>query len=333
MSGSISKSARLEDVARLADVSSATVSRYFNSPGLVAERTAKRIEAAVSKLGYVQNLLAGGLASNRSKLVAVFVPEIAHSLFNDAIEEMVDGLSAQGYSVMLAMTRANNARLSKLVDLALGRRVDAVILTGVVSDRETRDKLRSHKVTTIETWGLPTEPIDVAVGFSHREVGRETARFARSKGYSHPFLVSAAGGRGESRRMGFVDAWVDAGGATPAGIEVSTPTGFAQGFEVFQTIRAQNPVPDVIVCGSDWLALGILFAAREAGLRVPEDMAIIGFGNLSIAAEMRPAITSVNIDGALIGRQAAEILRRKAMGEDVPRHTDVGFRIIERDST
>lgn len=326
------KTARLEDVARLAQVSSATVSRYFNSPDVVAERTAKRIEDAIGRLGYVPNLMAGGLASNRSKLVAVFVPEIAHSLFNDAIEEMVDGLSAQGYSVMLAMTRANNARLSKLVDMALGRRVDAVILTGVVSDRETRDKLRSHNVTTIETWGLPADPIDVAVGFSHREVGRETARFARAKGYSRPFLVSASGGRGEARRTGFEDAWADAGGTKPGGVEVSTPTSFAQGFEVFQTIRAQDPMPDLVVCASDWLALGVLFAAREAGLQVPGDLAVIGFGNLSIAAEMRPAITSVNIDGELLGRQAAEVLRRKALGEDVPRHTDVGFRIIERDS-
>lgn len=332
MSEAIKRSARLEDVARLAQVSSATVSRYFNSPDIVAARTAKRIEVAIGKLGYVPNLMAGGLASSRSKLVSVFVPEIAHSLFNDAIEGMVEGLSVQGYSVMLAMTRANNARLAELVDLALGRRVDAVILTGVVSDRNTRDKLRSHNVTTIETWGLPPDPIDVAVGFSHREVGRETARFAFEKGYRRPFLVSATGGRGEARRNGFVDAWRDRGGDEPDGIDVSIPTGFAQGVEVFRHIRTLKSMPDLIVCGSDWLALGVLFAAREAGLRPPKDIAVIGFGNLSIAAEMQPGITSISIDGTRIGRQAAEILRLKALGEEIPRHTDVGFQIVERES-
>ena len=100
---------RLDDVARRAGVSTATVSRYYNSPDVVAPDTAVRIRAAIDATGYVPNLLAGGLASNRSRLVAVLVPEVAQSIFNDTIQAMSTELSLDGYIVMLGLTGADNA--------------------------------------------------------------------------------------------------------------------------------------------------------------------------------------------------------------------------------
>jgi len=98
----------LDDVALRAGVSTATVSRFFNSPAIVAKSTALRIRAAVDALGYVPNLLAGSLASNRSRLVAVLVPEVAQSLFNDTIEAMSTELSLDGNVVMLGLTGSDN---------------------------------------------------------------------------------------------------------------------------------------------------------------------------------------------------------------------------------
>jgi LacI family gluconate utilization system Gnt-I transcriptional repressor len=94
-----------------------------------------------------------------------------------------------------------------------------------------------------------------------------------------------------------------------------------------------DPKPDVIVCGSDLLAQGLIVEAYAAGKRVPQDVAVIGFGNLSIAGEMRPTITSVDLDGARIGREAVAVLRRRAAGEKITnRVIDVGFRLIARES-
>ena len=150
---------RLDDVAAMAGVSAATVSRYLNSPEVVAAATGARIREAIEKTGYVQNLTATALAGSRSRLIAALVPDIAQSIFNDTVEAMIDELSSDGNSVMLALTGADNHRLTREINMALGRRVDAIILTGIVSDEEMRQRLRSAGTTVIETWGLPDDPI------------------------------------------------------------------------------------------------------------------------------------------------------------------------------
>jgi LacI family gluconate utilization system Gnt-I transcriptional repressor len=324
---------RLEEVAKLAGVSSATVSRFFSRPAMLSPATAERVRQAVSDIGYVPNLMAGSLASNRSGLVAALVPDVAQSIFNATIEAMVDELSVDGHIVMLGLTGIDNARMPSLISAALARRADAIILTGILTDRASRELMRNRRTTVIETWGLPDDPIDIAVGFSHYAVGQDIARFARSRGYRRPHLLAASGTRAMERRQGFVDDWIAAGGEAPTEQAFESQTRFGQGRAAFRSLRELDPRPDLVVCSSDWLAQGVLVEALAAGVRVPDELAVIGFGNLTIAAEMRPTITTIDIDGARIGREAVNVLRRRAAGEDIPsNHIDVGFRLVVRES-
>lgn len=324
----------LEEVAVRAGVSPATASRFFNQPKLVAQRTAARIKAAVTATGYVHNLLANGVASNRSRMVAVLVPEVANSIFNDTIEAMTAELDRDGNVVMLGLTHPDESRLVPLIEAALGRRAEGVILTAVLTDPRARKMLRDQRATVIETWGLPADPIDVAVGFSHDAVGRAVARFVRDRGYRRPHLVVPGSLRARQRRDGFVAAWPTARGlARPTEMDTSSPGRFAHGRAVVRGILDARPRPDVVICTSDLLAQGVIVEALAAGLRVPDDLAVVGFGNLSIANEMRPTITTVDVDGARIGREAVSVLRRRAAGEILKGHVmDVGFEIIARES-
>ncbi|MFM1885708.1 MAG: hypothetical protein RL026_865 [Pseudomonadota bacterium] len=323
----------LEDVARRAGVSSATVSRYHTHPAVVAPRTAARIRAAIDATGYVPNLLAGGLASNRSRLVAVLVPEVAQSIFNDTIEAMSTELSQDGNIVMLGLTGADQGRMPQLIDAALSRRADAIILTGIVTDAATRQRLRQRQLTVIEIWGLPDDPIDLAVGFSHLEVGREIARFAKGRGYTRPLLAVADGARARQRRDGFVAEWRGAGRKAPAVVDVPMPTRFGHARLVWRHLQRLETRPDLVVCGSDVLAQGVIIEAQAAGLRVPDDIAVVGFGNVALAGDMRPSITTIDVDGARIGRESVAVLRRREAGESiVPSLIDVGFRLIARES-
>lgn len=324
---------KLEDVASVAGVSSATVSRFFNNPGMVAAATADRIREAVAATHYVPNLMAGGLASSRSRLVALLVPDVAQSIFNATVEAMVDELSASGDIVMLGLTGIDNARMQPLISAALSRRADAIILTGIVSDPATRDLMRRRATTVIETWGLPEDPIDVAVGFSHRAVGQDIARFVHGRGYRRPHLLTASGTRAMERRQGFIDDWAGLGGETPSEQIFASQTRFGHGRAAFRALRELDHRPDVVVCSSDWLAQGLLVEAMAAGVRVPDELAVVGFGNLAVAAEMRPTITTIDIDGARIGREAVNLLRRRTAGETIePRLIDIGFRLIARES-
>lgn len=329
---SSTRAPRLDDVALRAGVSAATVSRFLNTPDVVKRATADRIREAIEATGYVPNMTAGALATNRSRLIAALVPDIAQSIFNDTVEAMIDELAADGNSVMLALTGADNHRLDREINVALGRRVDAIILTGIVSDPEVRQRLRAQPITVIETWGLPDDPIDVSIGFSHRQAGEEMARFLRGRGYRRPHLVVPRSTRSERRASGFTDRWTRDGGEVPTRLDVNVPSHFGQGRLSYRALTDLPERPDVVVCGSDWIAQGLIVEAQAAGIRVPDQIAVTGFGNLRLAGDMRPTITSVDVDGGRIAREVIRVLRARAAGEPIDTRIDVGFRIIARES-
>jgi LacI family gluconate utilization system Gnt-I transcriptional repressor len=324
---------RLEDVARLAKVSSATVSRFVNNPQVVAPETGERIQAAIVQTGFVPNAIAGSLATSRSRLVSVMIPDISPSVFNSTVEAMVDELSAEGQVVMIGLTGADSSRLGAQVDAALARQAEAIILTGAMQDQAVNAKLRARSTMVIQTWGLPTDPLDVAVGFSHAAVGEECAAFAIRRGYRQAHLVSTVGLRAERRREGFRRRWLEAGLPDPTQDLFQMPLHFGHGRAAFRAIRRMEIEPDLVVCSSDWVAQALIVEAQAAGLRVPDDLAVLGFGNMAFAAEMRPTITTIEIDGTRIARECVTLLRQRALGQEIAeRRIDVGFRLIVRES-
>lgn len=326
------KAPTLDDVATRAGVSAATVSRFVNNPQVVAPATAERISAAIAATGYIPNLLAGGLASSKSRMVAVMIPHLTDSMFNDTIEAMVEELSAAGLNVMLGITGVSAGRTGELIRGALSRRVDAIISSGPL-DAATVEIVRRSPSLFIQIWELPEDPVGIAVGFSHAAAGQDIARFLASRGYRRPHLVTAEGARAILRRDAFVAEWRALTGGEPTLAAVDIPSRFGHARRVFADLRRLPDVPDVVVCGSDYLAQGLIVEAQSAGLRVPEDLAVVGFGNSAIAGEMRPTITTVDIDGRRIAREAIAAITRHSAGEPPrERAIDVGFRLIARES-
>jgi LacI family gluconate utilization system Gnt-I transcriptional repressor len=324
------RGATLADVARAAGVSGATVSRFFSAPEKLARETRERVQRAVERLGYVPNLLAGGLASNRTRLIAVVVPTIAQSIFSATIQAMTDALSATGYSVMLGLAGARDEHMEEVLLSVLGRRPDGVILTGTVTSAEARARLRAAGSPIIETWDLPDDPIDCVVGFSHQAVGRALAERVVALGRERPLLISAAGRRAGLRRAGFAEVFRERGLAEPDVAMFGGATSFGQGRRALAEHLAGGGRADAIVCTSDWSAHGVLSEAQARGIRVPQDMAVIGFGDLDFAADTLPSLTTVRIDGAAIAREAVRMLL-----SDEPqarKHIDIGFDVVLRES-
>lgn len=326
------KTPTLDDVAVRAGVSTATVSRFINNPTVVAKATAERIREAIAATGYIPNLLAGGLASSKSKMVAVLIPYLTDSIFNDTIQSMVEELSGAGTTVMLGLTGVSETRTEDLIRAALSRRVDAIIFTGPMTPT-VEQMVRRSPALFIQVWDLPEDPIGIAVGFSHTAAGRDIARFLASRGYRRPHVVTASGTRARMRRDGFVSEWDANNGGPVSESSVEVPSSFGHARRIFAEIRRLPEMPDVVVCGSDYLAQGIIVEALTAGLRIPDDIAVVGFGNSSIAGEMRPTITSVEVDGARIAREAIAAIRRHGGGtRPEERWIDVGFRLVARES-
>jgi LacI family gluconate utilization system Gnt-I transcriptional repressor len=326
------KTPTLDDVALRAGVSAATVSRFINNPRIVAASTAERIRGAIISTGYIPNALAGGLASSKSRMIAVMIPHLVDSMFNDTMERMCEELTASGINVMLGITGVTVDRTEELIRGALARRVDAIISTGPINDRIVHLVQRSPALF-IQIWELPENPVGLAIGFSHRDAGRDIARFLQARGYRRPHLITADGARARIRREGFLDEWhaLSGGGVTEATIDIPSRYGHAR--NAFAEIRRLSDRPDVVVCGSDYLAQGIIIEAQSSGLRVPDNLAVMGFGNSALAGDMRPTITTVDVDGSRIAREAIAAIRDHSAGKPVSRDAiDVGFRLIARES-
>ena len=167
---------RMEDVARRAGVSQMTVSRALRTPDKVAPATRARIATAVAELDYVPDLVAGGLAAKRSRLVAVIVSTLENSIFAATVEGLTTVLRDDGYAVLLGASGYSRETEEKLVRATLGRRPDGLVLTGDLHTPAARRLLRASGIPVVETWELPDDPLDLSVGFSNRDAGAAMVR-------------------------------------------------------------------------------------------------------------------------------------------------------------
>lgn len=324
----------LHDVARLAGVAPITASRALNHPGQVSDEVRRRVQEAVAKTGYVPNLLAGGLASTRSRLVAAVVPTISGPVFLQTVQALTETLAEAGYQLMLGQSGYASSREDALLEAIVGRRPDGIVLTGIVHSNEARRRLLGSGIPIVETWDLTPTPIDMLVGFSHAEVGRGVAAFLHARGRRRPAVVSGDDERAQRRLAAFRDEARARGLAEPQVVMVPAPTTLKSGREALARLLGGATPVDAVFCSSDLLALGVLTEAQARSLALPRDLALVGFGDLDFAADLHPALSTVQINGAAIGRQAARFILDRCEGRPVaPRVVDIGFSIVEREST
>ena len=323
----------LHDVARLANVAPITASRALNIPGRVSPEVYERVIDAVRRTGYVPNLLAGGLASTRSKLVAAVVPTIAGPVFLQTVQSLTAALAEQGYQLMLGQSGYVDSREDALLEAIIGRRPDGIVLTGIMHSAEGRKRLLAAGIPVVETWDLTPTPIDMLVGFSHVDVGREVVAFLHAKGRRRLAVVAGDDERSKRRHDAFCAAARALGLREVQVIVVPSPTTLRSGRSALGELLQRDGGIDAVFCSSDLLALGVMTEAQARDLAVPAQVGIVGFGDLDFAADLNPALTTVRIDGVSIGRQAARFIVDRAEGRTVdPRVVDIGFSIVDRAS-
>jgi LacI family gluconate utilization system Gnt-I transcriptional repressor len=186
----------------------------------------------------------------------------------------------------------------------------------------------------VETWDLTPTPIDMLVGFSHVEVGRAVAAFLHGKGRRQLAVVAGDDERASRRLAAFGAAALALGLAPVRSVVVPAPTTLRSGRRALAELLQAVPAIDAVFCSSDLLALGVMTEAQACGIAVPGRLAIVGFGDLEFAADLHPALTTVHINGAAIGRQAAQFIVDRAEGRAVTdRVIDIGFAIVDRQSS
>jgi LacI family gluconate utilization system Gnt-I transcriptional repressor len=324
---------KITDVAAAAGVAPMTVSRVINTPDRVAAETATRVRDAIMRLGYVPNLIAGGLSSRRSRMIAAVVPTIAHPMFSEMVFTFTDAMREAGYQVMLTVSGYADGAEPELIRALLSRRPDALLLTGVDRPPEVSRMLADSAIPVVEIWDMADHPTDMLVGFDHAEVGVAVARMFAAKGHDRYAAVSATDARAQARTAGFRKQVRAEGFTLLPTLDSPAPSTIMAGREAVRRLLPHLDRPMAMCCSSDLLAFGAVTEARMQGIAVPERLAICGFGNFELGAASEPPITTVNVAGGTMGRTAAGFLLDRLGGQEGPRKTHVPFHIVERATT
>ncbi len=323
---------KITDVAALAGVAPMTVSRVLNNPAQVAAATALRVRAAIEQLGYVPNLIAGGLSSRRSRIIAAIVPTIATPVFAASIQAFTDTLGHAGYHVVLGLSGYAHGGEDALIAAVLGRQPDGILLTGAHRSPSVKLRLATAGIPVVEIWDLVDDPADMIVGFDHAALGAAAAEYLHAKGHRRFAAMGADDPRAIARRQGFAAAVCACGGEMLFDAVMPAPASIQGGRDAVAAAMPHFHQPIAVFCSSDMVAAGAVIEARVRGLAVPDRLAVCGFGDFEISAAMDPPITTVAVDGAEVGRAAAGCLLQRLDGAAGLRRIVIPFRIVERRS-
>src|SRR3954447_15369473 len=208
-----------------------TVSRVINTPDRVSPETTARVRAAIERLGYVPNLIAGGLSSRKSRMVAAIVPTIVHPMFAGMVQSFTAAMRQAGYQVMLSISGYEDTDDEALFRAMLGRRPDALLITGSGYSPGALQMLIEAHIPVVEVWDVSSRPIDMVIGFDHAHVGADVAAFFYAKGHSRFATLMASDSRALTRGRGFTEEAARQGGIVVSEQVLPAPSTIAAGRE------------------------------------------------------------------------------------------------------
>lgn len=328
----------LSDVAEAAGVSSMTVSRALRGERRVAPALVEKVREVAASLGYVPDLAARALASQKSTQVLVLIPMLSNTLFVDVIEAVHKVLFAQGYHMLIGVTHYDPQEEEQLLRAYLPMRPAGLLLTGFDHSEAAQQLLAANPVPRVHLMELREPEMSAdsyCVGFSQTAAGAEMTRHLLGQGYRRiAFCGAQLDARVMQRLEGYRTVLKQAGLYDP-GLEMLNPerSSLALGARQFEALIKSEPAVDAIFFCNDDIAQGALLEAARMGIKVPEQVAIAGFNDLSGSDQMVPPLTTIRTPRDEVGERAANMLLQLLDGKAVkePR-VDLGFRLVPRAS-
>lgn len=326
----------IHDVANKAGVSISTVSRVVNSNRPVRPDIRERVLQAIEELGYRPNYLARGLRRRNSSVIGLIIPDNSNPFYAEVARAIEDAGFAAGYSVILCNTDLSSEMQQAYIDVLLSHRVDGVILIDLqITPPATIEYLRAEKIPVIlanVTIDIPTvDQVMVAdqhggylaghylLRLNHRRIGCITL--------TQPFSYES------TRIIGFRQALADNGIELTEEVFALGNGRYDSGYQAMQELIQRRPDLTAVFVFNDLMALGAINALRAQGLRVPEDISILGYDNISYSSTFEPALTTIAQPIAAIGQEClARLLERIDHPEKQPVHVTLPVELIERAS-
>ncbi|MFP4043068.1 MAG: LacI family DNA-binding transcriptional regulator [Rhodosalinus sp.] len=315
----------LRDVSEASGVSEMTVSRVLRDRGEVSEATRDRVMRAVRALGYVPNRIAGGLASQRVNLVAVIIPSFGNLVFPEVLAGISEELEATGLQPVVGVTGYLPEKEERVLYEMLSWRPSGVIVAGLEHSEPARAMLRAAHMPVVEIMDTDGDPVDAAVGISHRRAGREMGRAILAEGYRRIGFLGTKmplDHRARKRFEGLVEALAKGGVELADHAFYSGGSALAKGREMTRDMLERTPDVDFLYYSNDLIAAGGLLWLLEQGIEIPGRVGLAGFNGLNLLQGLPRRIATMDACRREIGQRAARIVAARVAG------CDAGDRVV-----
>lgn len=323
----------LDDVAKAAGVSTATVSRCLNSPHVVAKATLDRVMKSVDKLGYTPNFGARAMAAKRTFTIGAIIPTMENAIFARGLQAFQEELQARGYTLLVASSAYNPDVEREQIRALVARGADALLLIGYERDPSVYTFLEQRNVPALVAWAFSRQHSLPSIGFDNRKAMRGLTQHVLDMGHRDIAVISAVtkgNDRAAERLAGVREALELNGCDTGTLTVIETPYDIRNGEEAMEVLLAKTPRPTVVICGNDVLAVGAMRRAQHKGLQVPQDISITGFDDIELARIVTPNLTTIHVPHREMGRNAAtelvNIVEKTSAGVSVELATTLELR-------
>lgn len=325
----------IRKVAEMAGVSVATVSRALKSPDVVSPETRERVLAAVERSGYRPNMTAVQFRSQRTRNLVVLVPTVANTFFARVISGIQEAASRKGYAVLLCNTMADEQAERDYAAMVTNRQADGIIQLRAFYPFDEQQSL--DPLPMVNACEVMDDALCPRVHLDNRAAARVMTEHLVQLGHRRIGMIKGPrlSPLTRDRLRGYQEALEDAG--IPPDEELLCPGDFslASGYRAVASLLEHRQRPTAIFCENDEMAIGAIKRLKEAGLRIPEDISVAGFDDISFARYSDPPITTIAQPAEDFGREAVSLLVSMIEGNDVQRDARriMPFELVVRSST
>jgi LacI family transcriptional regulator len=307
----------LRDVARVAGVSTATVSRAINNAELVSEELRTRINSVIRHLGWVPHGPARALATRRSGTIGAVFPTLTQGDFPRAMQALQDELGHNGYTLLLACSEYKPEQEYRQARKLVERGVEGLVLVGETHHPELQEFLVTRRVLYVNTFFYNPRTHGTCIGPDNRMATYRLTNYLADLGHRRFGLIAQStvnNDRAQARLQGVRDALAERGIAIQPSHVAEGYWGVREGRQLFRRIASTSPRPTAVVCGNAYLAVGAMLESQAMGIAVPREMSIVGYDDIEIMEELPIPITTVRVLSDEVGRRAARFLVSKLRG-------------------
>jgi LacI family transcriptional regulator len=323
------------DVAKLAQVSVATVSRTYSSPHVVTEEAKQRVLQAAASLNYSPHPGARMLRSRKSHIVAAIIPTLDYAIFASLVNTFQEVMTRAGHLVIVLSVGFSGDDLKEKTKLLVERGAEALMFVGKIADPPLVEYLVQRRIPVVSTYTFDSEGVFPSVGFDNAEAIRRTMGHMLQLGHREFVFLSGPQSNNDRQaaRIGEFNGVLLREGIDPDGRVIECEYTFGRGADALRQIRNERPETTCVICSSDVLAIGVLREARRLKFRIPEDLSVTGFDDIDFSAIADPSLTTVSVPAAQMGRISAEVLLKKLTTGQRIRPVLLDTSLILREST